>query len=41
MLYITIPESIATPLAVAALVLLAIAFGYMDWWIADRHPFKW
>lgn len=40
MLYIVIPESIATPLAVAAVVLVALAFGYMSWWIADNHPFK-
>lgn len=40
MLYIVIPESIATPLAVAALVLLAIAFGYICWRMADDFR-KW
>lgn len=41
MLYIVMPESsIATPLAVAALVLLTIAFGCICWRMANDLP-KW
>jgi hypothetical protein len=35
MFYIEIPESIATPLAVVAVVLLVIAFGYICWRMAN------